>query len=113
MLLAVRDTIREPTFLILTVLGEGPSHGYRIMVGAAELSEGRVRLSAGTVYGALDRLRADGLVEPAGEQVEEGRKRKLYRLTAEGAGALAAEAGRRKRQAEAALTRLADLGFSR
>src|SRR5437879_9076075 len=55
--------MREPTFLILTALAEQPQHGYGVIADVARISDGRVRLRAGTLYAALDRLRTEGLVE--------------------------------------------------
>ena len=71
---------------------------------------GRVRLRAGTLYTALDRLRADGLIEVDREEIVEGRLRRYYRLTTEGTRRLAAEAARLQANATAALTRLNPLG---
>ncbi len=84
-------SMREPTYFILLAMAEGARHGYAITSTARELSAGRVRLAAGTLYGALDRLAADGLVEPDGEEVVEGRKRRYYRLTELGRGRLREE----------------------
>ena len=60
--------VTEQALYILASLARGECHGYGIARDAEELSGGRVRLSAGTLYGALNRLADDGLVEPAGEQ---------------------------------------------
>ena len=79
-------------FFILTALAGGPRHGYGIVGEVAELSQGRVRLKIGSLYGVLDRLTGDGLVEPDREEVQDGRLRRYYRLTAGGRRALAAEA---------------------
>lgn len=57
-------TLREPTFLILTALAAGAQHGYGIMTDVHQISGGRVKLRAGTLYAALDRLSAEGMVEP-------------------------------------------------
>ena len=48
--------LREPTFLILLSLAPGPRHGYAILKEVESLSEGRVKLSTGTLYGAIERL---------------------------------------------------------
>jgi DNA-binding PadR family transcriptional regulator len=98
--------LREPTFLILTALADGPRHGYGIITEAAEISAGRVRLQAGTLYAALDRLAAEGLVEPDREELVDGRQRRYYRLTDDGAQALAADVARQRRNAEQAAARL-------
>ena len=98
--------MQEATFLILTALADGSQHGYGIITEVAQISDGRVRLRAGTLYTALDRLRTDGLVAVDGEEVVEGRLRRYYRLTPEGTKVLAAEAARLQAAAAAALTRL-------
>jgi DNA-binding PadR family transcriptional regulator len=84
----------EQTYFILASLIDGPLHGYVIVSQAERLSGGRVRLSAGTLYGALERLDRDGLVEGDGEETVAGRRRRYYRLSDEGAAVLRAEAQR-------------------
>ncbi|WP_155359665.1 PadR family transcriptional regulator [Acrocarpospora macrocephala] len=98
--------MQEPTFLILTALAAGPQHGYGVITDVAEISEGRVVLRAGTLYAALDRLRAEGLIEADREEIVDGRVRRYYRLTGEGATRLAEEVDRITRHANAATTRL-------
>jgi DNA-binding PadR family transcriptional regulator len=84
----------EQALYILASLARGERHGYGIARDAEELSDGRVRLTAGTLYGALNRLADDGLVEPAGEREVQGRRRRYYRLTGAGRTALADEVER-------------------
>ena len=98
--------MQEPTFLILTALAAGAQHGYGIMSDVARISDGRVRLRAGTLYAALDRLKADGLVTGDKEEIVDGRLRRYYRLTDCGAAALATEAERLRRNAAAAEAQL-------
>ena len=98
--------MQEATFLILTALADGSQHGYGIITEVAQISGDRVRLRAGTLYTALDRLRAEGLVAVDGEEVVEGRLRRYYRLTPAGTEVLAAEADRMHANAAAALARL-------
>lgn len=98
--------MQEPTFLILTALAAGPLHGYGIMREVGTLSEGSVTLRAGTLYGALDRLTEQGLIEVDREEAVEGRLRRYYRLADRGAATLATEAARLRRHADAAVTRL-------
>ncbi|MEU7901245.1 PadR family transcriptional regulator [Actinoplanes sp. NPDC049118] len=100
-------SMREPTFWILTVLASAPHHGYGLIREAARLSDDRVRLQAGTLYAALDRLGAEGLVELDREEIVDGRARRYYRLTDRGAAALDAEAARLRANAEAARVQLA------
>jgi DNA-binding PadR family transcriptional regulator len=101
--------MQEPTFLILTALADRAQHGYGIMRDAERISDGRVRLRAGTLYAALDRLQSDGLVATDREEVVDGRLRRYYRLTDEGAAHLAAEVDRLRRRATVAAERLAVL----
>jgi PadR family transcriptional regulator, regulatory protein PadR len=96
----------EPAFFILTALVDAPRHGYGIVGEVAELSGGRVQLKVGTLYGVLDRLVEQGLVEPDHEEVQQGRLRRYYRLTQPGRYALAAEAERQAANARAARQRL-------
>jgi DNA-binding PadR family transcriptional regulator len=98
--------MQEPTFLILTALAAGPQHGYGIMTDAARISAGRVRLRAGTLYAALDRLCAEGLVETDREEIVDARLRRYYRLTGKGAESLAAETRRIQANASVAVARL-------
>jgi DNA-binding PadR family transcriptional regulator len=100
--------MQEPTLLILTALAGGRRHGYGVIREVEELSGGRLRLSAGTLYRALDRLVGEGLVTAAGEEIVDGRLRRYYRLTDDGTRALQAEAERMRVQAEAVLDRLKD-----
>jgi DNA-binding PadR family transcriptional regulator len=102
--------MQEATFLILTALADRSQHGYGIINEVQEISGGRVRLRAGTLYTALDRLRTDGLIGVDRDEIVEGRLRRYYRLTPEGTGRLAAEAGRLQANATAALARLKPLG---
>ena len=97
----------EPAFFILTALVDAPRHGYGIVGEVAELSAGRVALKIGTLYGVLDRLVTDGLVELDREEPYQGRLRRYYRLTEQGRSALAAEAARQAANAETASRRLA------
>jgi DNA-binding PadR family transcriptional regulator len=101
-----KRSMQEPTFLILTALAAGPQHGYGIITDAEGISGGVTRLQTGTLYMALDRLRSAGLVEPDREEVADGRLRRYYRLTDEGAALLAAETERRRASAAVAAQRL-------
>ena len=98
--------LQEPSFLILTALASGPQHGYAVIKDVDSISEGRVAMRVGTLYGALDRLAVSGLVEVDREEVVDSRLRRYYRLTDTGRGVLRAEAERTRDQARAALVRL-------
>jgi PadR family transcriptional regulator len=101
----------------VVALVQGPAgflkQRHRVDLPVAEvqqISGDRVRLRAGTLYTALDRLRADGLIGVDREEIVEGRLRRYYRLTPEGTRRLAAEAARLQANATAALTRLKPSG---
>ncbi len=72
--------------LVLSVLRRGPAHGYQIALSVEEDTEGRFSFQHGTLYPILHRLEEEGMV--AGEWGEESRRRKTYRITAEGDGFL-------------------------
>ncbi|MFI1197235.1 PadR family transcriptional regulator [Micromonospora sp. NPDC020750] len=101
--------MREPTFLILTALAGAPRHGYGIVQEVEVLSEGRVNLLTGTLYTALDRLTAEGLVEHDRDEEVDGRVRHYYRLTARGLTALTVETARLRQLTGAAEARLRTL----
>lgn len=98
--------MREPTFLILTSLAAEAQHGYGIMTDVERISQGRVRLRAGTLYAALDRLTVEGLIEAGHEEVVDGRLRRYYRITGEGKQQLAAEVSRLRANVAVAARRL-------
>lgn len=99
--------MQEPTFVILAVLADGERHGYGIMRAVEETSGGGVTMRPGTLYAALDRLTAEGLVRVSREERSEGGQlRRYYDLTPAGGDALRVEATRRRRMASLALRRL-------
>jgi DNA-binding PadR family transcriptional regulator len=98
--------MREPTFLVLTALAGEARHGYAVIEDVARMTGGRVRLRAGTLYAALDRLRGDGLIEVDREEIVRSRLRRYYRLTGAGEQSLAAETARMRAQAAIAEDRL-------
>jgi DNA-binding PadR family transcriptional regulator len=101
-----KQAMQEPTFLILTALADRAQHGYGIMTDVARISQGRVKVRAGTLYAALDRLLGDGIVGVDREEIVDGRLRRYYRLTPAGAELLAAEAARLSANARIATKRL-------
>ncbi len=82
------------TFILLSLVNE-PKHGYAIMKDVEALSEARVQISTGTLYGALSRLLDQGWIarwEGETEATETpGRPRKTYTLTRVGRRVLDAE----------------------
>jgi DNA-binding PadR family transcriptional regulator len=99
--------MQEATFLILTSLAPGSQHGYGIITDVTQISGGRVRLRAGTLYTTLDRLRTDELIAVDREEIVDNRLRRYYRLTPNGSETLAAEAARLRANAAVAQSRLA------
>jgi PadR family transcriptional regulator len=97
----------EQTLFILASLARGELHGYGIARDVEELSEGRVTLTAGTLYGALNRLAAEGLITQSRELVVEGRRRRYYVLTGAGQTVLAEETARLRSTATALSARSA------
>ena len=85
--------LTEAVYYILLALAQ-PLHGYGIMQRVEHLSGGRVRLAAGTLYGALSTLQARGWIEALPEP--RGSRKKEYRLTGTGRQAAEAELARLK-----------------
>lgn len=98
--------LTEPVLLILLSLAERPRHGYAILQDTQEITAGRVRLSTGTLYGALTRLLDDGWIERY-ESEDQSRGKQSYRLTAAGRRNLQAEVSRLKQLARVAGLRVA------
>jgi DNA-binding PadR family transcriptional regulator len=97
--------LTEPVLLILASLADQPRHGYALLKDIEAMSEGRVRLSTGTLYGALRRLLAERLIQRF-EQEDTSRDKQAYRLTPAGLKALRAELERMKQLTRAATARL-------
>jgi PadR family transcriptional regulator, regulatory protein PadR len=76
--------------LLLSVLAAGPAHGYEVITALRRRSEGTFDLPEGTIYPALHRLENAGLLASDWADAN-GRRRRVYTLTDEGAAALAAE----------------------
>lgn len=96
----------EPAFFILAALAGAPQHGYGILGDVEQLSGGRVTLKVGSLYGVLDRLAAERLVELDREEPHHGRLRRYFRITDAGRSALAAEVARQTANVAAARARL-------
>jgi DNA-binding PadR family transcriptional regulator len=95
--------LTEPVLLILLSLAGQAQHGYSILKDVERMSNGRVVMSTGTLYGALRRLLDDRWIERI-EERDSPRGRQAYRLTPHGRKNLQAEVNRMKH-----LTRLAGL----
>ena len=82
-------------FQILIALADQPLHGYGIMLDIAERSDGRVKLSPGTLYGSIKQMLEDGLIEEvAGRSAADDERRRYYRLTPDGREAARQEMAR-------------------
>ena len=73
--------------MILAVVGAAPAHGYAVIEELKRRSGGTFDLPEGTVYPALHRLEAEGLLSSAWGS-ESGRRRRVYKLTRRGRSAL-------------------------
>jgi DNA-binding PadR family transcriptional regulator len=102
--------LREPTFLILLSLAPGPRHGYAILKEVESLSEGRVKLSTGTLYGAIERLLDQNWIRRVEDPIpnETNRERKAYELTELGQAVLNAEIARLQKLVRIAKSRTAE-----
>src|SRR5712692_661949 len=97
--------LTEPVLLILVSLADKPRHGYALMKDIETLSQGRVRLSTGTLYGALRRLLEDLWIDRF-EQQDTSREKQAYRLIPAGRRQLRVELDRMRQLTRAATTRL-------
>ena len=95
------EPLTEPVLMILLSLAEQPRHGYSILKDVADISDNRVTLSTGTLYGALRRLLEDQWIERYQDD-DVSRGKQAYRLTGSGRRILQQEVSRMKQ-----LTKLA------
>src|SRR6516162_2167747 len=82
-----QEPLTPAMFHVLLALADGEKHGYAILKEVARRTEGKVRLSAGTLYGIIKRLNAeDWIVESTKRPVAglDDERRRYYRLTEEG-----------------------------
>lgn len=86
--------LTETTYLILLAL-KNSGHGYAVMQKVEDMSAGRVRIAAGTMYGALDNLSKQKLIKPV---KSEDPRRKVFRTTDEGLDLLHQETLRMEKQ---------------
>jgi DNA-binding PadR family transcriptional regulator len=91
--------------MILLSLADQPRHGYALLKDIEALSDGRVRLSTGTLYGALRRLLEEMWIERFAQE-DTSRDKQAYRLTRAGRRRLQVELDRMKTLMRAAHNRL-------
>jgi len=96
--------LSEPVLLILMSLSDKPRHGYALIQDIEALSHGRVRMSTGTLYGALRRLLEDQWIARF-EQEDTSREKQPYQLTPAGRKRLDLELDRMKQLTRAAAAR--------
>lgn len=87
------NSLTETTFFIMLSLIE-PSHGYAVMQNVENLSDRRVRIAAGTMYGAIENLLKQKLIR---EVASEDKRRRVYQLTDTGMDVLKREVDRMER----------------
>ena len=97
--------LTEPVLLILMSLADKPRHGYALLQDIEALSQGRVRLSTGTLYGALRRLLEERWIERF-VQEDTSREKQSYRLTMAGRWQLELELDRMRQLTRAGMARL-------
>ena len=97
--------ISEAVFFILASLAAEPRHGYSLLKDIEALSEGRVRLSTGTLYGALRRLLENDWIQRF-ETPDTSRDKQTYRLTSLGRRLLRHETDRLKQLARVGSSKL-------
>ena len=98
--------LSEPVLVVLLSLAEQPRHGYSILKDVESMSGGRVLLSTGTLYGALQRLLDNGWIERV-EEDDTPRDRRTYRLTSRGRRNLQMEIERMRHLTKVAALRMA------
>lgn len=84
-------------FHVLVALAGGSKHGYAIAREVEDLTEGRIVMGPGTLYGSLQRMTDAGLIEETGIPDDDARhagRRRYYAMTALGRDALGAESER-------------------
>ena len=77
--------------LILKAVSMGPLHGYGVLLRIEQISREALQVTQGSLYPALYRLEAQGLIASEWGESENNRKAKFYRLTAGGRKRLAEE----------------------
>jgi PadR family transcriptional regulator, regulatory protein PadR len=96
------------TPLVLAILAEEDSYGYAILQRVREISGGRMEWTDGMLYPVLHRLERLGYVEAEWRVADTGRRRKYYRVTAEGVAELKAQ----QKQWQAVDTALRNIWFA-
>ncbi len=96
-------------FYVLLSLADGDKHGYAILKEVSQNSGGKVRLSAGTLYGVIRKLQTEGLITETSSRPRaalDDERRRYYRITASGKAVAAAEAQRMEQLVDIARSKL-------
>ncbi|MEQ9398522.1 MAG: PadR family transcriptional regulator [Longimicrobiales bacterium] len=96
-------------FHVLVALAKGPGHGYAVAQEVEDLTDGRIVMGPGTLYGSLQRMQDLGLIVETENPGDDGlhvQRRRYYRMTALGSSALRAESERLLRAVNVARARL-------
>lgn len=102
--------LTSPMFQILLALADGDKHGYAILKEVQRRTEGRVRLSAGTLYGLIKRFVDEGIIIECDERPDpalDDERRRYYRLSGDGRALAVAEMERLADTLEQARAKLA------
>ena len=94
----------ETAYYILLSLNK-PRHGYGIMQHVEQITNGRIKLGAGTMYGTLSKMEKDNLITPVAEE----ERRKIYKLSNRGSRLLELEIGRLDELLQNGITEMGDL----
>src|SRR5262245_20141022 len=95
--------LTAPVFHVLVAVADGRKHGYAILKEIEERTDGKVRLSSGTLYAVIKRLLKDGLIEELDDRpANDDERRRYYALTVLGKKVAAAEAERLEQMLEGA-----------
>jgi DNA-binding PadR family transcriptional regulator len=89
--------LAQAVFQILVALADQDCHGYAIMQDVAARTDGRLKLSPGTLYGSIKRMLDEGLIAEIDERPspdEDDERRRYYRITRFGREVAQAEADR-------------------
>ncbi|MBV7337948.1 PadR family transcriptional regulator [Chloroflexi bacterium TSY] len=100
--------LKRAVFHIMLALADGERHGYGIMQEVLALTNGKLRLGPGTLYGSIKRMLEDGLIEESDKRPDpemDDERRRYYRLTDFGHRVAAAEAQRLSQLVDAARAR--------
>lgn len=98
------EPLTESYYYILLCLYKGPSHGYGIMQDTLKLSEGRVKIGSGTMYGATSNMIKKKWIIETKSNNSEGDRKRLYELTTAGREILLYEISRLKKLIESSDT---------